>query len=194
MNRHVWAYREMLRIYPRSFRERFGDEMLTLFADLLKDAGRPGERFGVARLWAHAIADLITSATSEQWEEQMNHHPILARAAVVAIPITVVGGLLVAGPIVALVALALSVVAALFVYSRRITPSNRGRGDRWWVACLAGVALVAAAFGSLALPISSDYTWSMATLLGIAGLAVLSSGALAAVVAMVRRPGARAVR
>jgi hypothetical protein len=191
MNRHLWAYREMLRIYPRSFRERFGDEMLILFADLLKDAGRPGERFGVARLWAHAIGDLITSATSEQWEEQMNHHPVLARVAVVAIPTAVIGGLLVAGPMIAVVALALSVVAALVVYSRRSASGNRGGGDRWWVACLAGVAFIAAAFGSLALPISSDYTWSMATLLGIAGLAVLSSGALAAVMAMTRRPGAR---
>src|SRR5262245_13202857 len=40
-------YRALLRLYPASFRHEYGDEMARLFADRLRDADGPIERWGL---------------------------------------------------------------------------------------------------------------------------------------------------
>ncbi|MBI3750770.1 MAG: hypothetical protein HY263_03805 [Chloroflexi bacterium] len=55
-------YRALLRLYPASFRDRFGDEMVQLLGDQLRDARGDG----VGGTWAAAIRDLVVTAASER--------------------------------------------------------------------------------------------------------------------------------
>lgn len=56
--------RQCLRLYPRDFRERFGEEVLQACRDRLRD--RPTEK---ARLWVDIFSDLATSILQERIEE-----------------------------------------------------------------------------------------------------------------------------
>lgn len=57
-------YRALLRLYPRSFREEYGDELIALFRRRLRDAG------GAARiaLWIGAIAETLVNAAGVHWD------------------------------------------------------------------------------------------------------------------------------
>jgi predicted permease len=54
------AYELLLRLYPASFRNEYGAEMVKMFARRHRDAGR----FGRAALWLEAVADVTTSAAA----------------------------------------------------------------------------------------------------------------------------------
>jgi len=57
-------YRVLLRLYPRAFRERFGAEMLALFAQT--SAAAPRTLRGRLDLWRSTLADLVPSAARER--------------------------------------------------------------------------------------------------------------------------------
>ena len=59
------AFRTLLRLYPRDFRERFGDEMIEFYhARRDEQRHRYGAR-GPLRLWLHLIADIALSAPTQ---------------------------------------------------------------------------------------------------------------------------------
>jgi len=60
--RSVRLYGTLLALYPRPFRDRFGDDMRQAFADLLVHhaGGRP------VRVWPRVVLDLVTSASRER--------------------------------------------------------------------------------------------------------------------------------
>jgi hypothetical protein len=60
------AYRALLRLYPADFRRRFGDEMVQLFGDQLRDAEAGRSPEGLVMTWLRALGDLAVSATSER--------------------------------------------------------------------------------------------------------------------------------
>jgi len=59
------AYRLLLRLYPREFRERFGGDMTDFFHDR-RIAARQQGTLGVARVWMSAIADVFRVAALER--------------------------------------------------------------------------------------------------------------------------------
>lgn len=59
-------YRLLLRLYPASFRARFGDEMAQLFADQLRDARAGRSPSGSAGVWLRTVGDLVTTAVAER--------------------------------------------------------------------------------------------------------------------------------
>jgi putative ABC transport system permease protein len=59
------AYRVLLRLYPREFRERFGGDMTDFFHDR-RLAARQHGTLGVARVWLSAVADVIRVAALER--------------------------------------------------------------------------------------------------------------------------------
>ena len=59
------AYRLLLRLYPREFRERFGGDMTDFFHDR-RIAAREQGALGVARVWASAVADVCRVAALER--------------------------------------------------------------------------------------------------------------------------------
>lgn len=62
-------YRFLLRLHPRRFRNRFGDEMLSIFDEANKNADKPE----TARLFTDAVTSFLRQwlARPEIWEEQV---------------------------------------------------------------------------------------------------------------------------
>ena len=58
-------YRLLLRLYPREFRNEFGDEMVICFRDTRR--GVTGVS-AFARLWVETVFDLLSSALRENWQ------------------------------------------------------------------------------------------------------------------------------
>ena len=56
------VYRRLLRLYPRTFRAAYEDEMARLFLDQLRDAGASGRRGALAGHWLRSLADIVMSA------------------------------------------------------------------------------------------------------------------------------------
>ena len=56
------AFRALLRLYPRSFRERFEEEMVEFFHARRDEQRHHRGARGVARLWLHLIADIALNA------------------------------------------------------------------------------------------------------------------------------------
>ena len=61
----VRAFRILLRLYPRAFRDRFEEEMVEFFRARRSEQAHRQRRFGAVRLWAHLIADVALSAPHE---------------------------------------------------------------------------------------------------------------------------------
>jgi putative ABC transport system permease protein len=56
------VFRGLLRLYPRAFRDRFLEEMVEFFRDRRDEQRHRNGARGVARLWAHVVADIMASA------------------------------------------------------------------------------------------------------------------------------------
>jgi len=65
MTRSERVYRELLRVYPHSFRAQYEDEMVRLFLDQLGDAASTGRAAERAALWLRTVADIASSAPGE---------------------------------------------------------------------------------------------------------------------------------
>ncbi len=59
----------MVRLYPARFREQFGDEMVVLFADQLREARTSKSRLAVPLLWARSLADLVLTVPTQHLSE-----------------------------------------------------------------------------------------------------------------------------
>jgi len=62
-------YRVLMWSYPRTFRERHGDEMVRLFMEQVRDAEKNGGRLGLAAHWVRAFADAVKNAVGERLEQ-----------------------------------------------------------------------------------------------------------------------------
>ncbi len=72
MTRSERIYRVLLRAYPRTTRDTYGDDMVQLFADQLRDAPNLAGR---AAVWTRAIADTVLDAPRERITGQ-RHAPV----------------------------------------------------------------------------------------------------------------------
>jgi hypothetical protein len=70
VSRHVRVYRRLVRLFPTRFREEYGDEMVRLFADQLRDARASGTSRAVVGLWARSAMDLLMTAPGQHLREE----------------------------------------------------------------------------------------------------------------------------
>ena len=63
MSTAPWAYRLLLRCYPRSLRAEFAKDMCLTFAQVLRDCRTPGER---RRLWLATIRESVVGGLCER--------------------------------------------------------------------------------------------------------------------------------
>ena len=70
-NRHVRAYRALLRVYPRRFRAEYQEEMCRVFAQQLHYARVTEGWQGVLRVWARSLVDLVTTAPPQHVEKDV---------------------------------------------------------------------------------------------------------------------------
>jgi hypothetical protein len=70
MNLHERIYRRLLRLYPAAFRARYGDAMISLFREQLRDARTSGERRQIASLWARCLVDLVVTVPKQHFDKE----------------------------------------------------------------------------------------------------------------------------
>jgi len=61
-----WAYRALLRAYPRRLRDGYGDEMARCFRDLCREELEGSGSLGLAALWARTLPELFYTALKER--------------------------------------------------------------------------------------------------------------------------------
>jgi hypothetical protein len=183
--RHRSAYRALLVLYPRSFRQEYGEPMAQLFGDRLRDVG--------PRVWLRAVPDLIRTVPSQRIEAVMADLGPGPR--VVALAFVVLGAALVAmrfgGGVIPLIAFA--VVMIVVTQRRMFTSVPLGRRaplrhavvQAWWapVAGLLGLMMVLAGVGT----IFEAHNWGGR----IVGSGLLIAFGVAMMLGLMRRPLAR---
>lgn len=127
----VRAYRASLRLYPRRFRAEYGDDMVALFEDQLRDEH-------TARVVGRAALDLALSAPTRHLEAHM--HRTSTTALVVTFVAVAVAVAAVGGPLGLTGALGLLVLAA--IAWRRSRPVGGAADGGWWKLLLGGLALL----------------------------------------------------
>ena len=141
--RGVRVYRGLLRLYPRPFREEYGDDMALLLADQLRHEG-------TVRVWSRLVLDLALTVPARRMEAHMNRSSssaltiVFALIALAGILVVLLGGtglapLLIGGTVAVLFG-GLAVVAAR--RSRAITAAPVS--SHWWKFLLGGVVAIAA--------------------------------------------------
>lgn len=160
----VRAYRTLLRLYPRSFRDEYGDDMLAVLRAQLRDEAMP-------RVLGRAAVDLAVTIPTRHLETRMQHPSKLAVTVpylvvvAVGVLLAVVGG----GPLVALTSIAIAVGAgalAVTAWHRSTTPSQHTIMSRWWLYLLAGPALVGIVIAGAHLGVDAWFVGMMLVLVG----------------------------
>ena len=76
----VRLYGLLLRLYPKPFREEYGEEMVHLFEDQWRDAaGRSNPGWGKSKLWLQTVADVAASVIAQHIDNlggKMNSTPV----------------------------------------------------------------------------------------------------------------------
>jgi hypothetical protein len=188
----VTLYRQATRLYPRSFREAYGPDLVQLFADQLRDeAGW--------RVVTRSAVDLAITVPTRHLEAHMNRTPTpLVPALFAALAVSsVIVGLVVGHPIVLLICLAVGVSAgALGLVSAHRTrglTQARPTTAHWWKVLAAGggllAALIAVTTATGELP---DGGWLIAMVTGLTAIVLLSTGVVLGIAHLASRPTRRA--
>ena len=170
------VYRCLLRVYPRSFRDEYGPDMVLLFTDQLRHEPAP-------RLWLRVAVDLAVTAPARHLEARMNRPPessipvLFAVVSVAGTLFALVGGaslgMAAVGLVVAVVAGAVAVLA--WRRARPIAPASATAS--WWkflaggAAVVLGLAVVTTITGDLASP-----AWAVAMIILFSALVSLAAG------------------
>ncbi len=143
-DRQINTYRQLAKLYPTSFRDEYGDDLVAVFAEQLDDEG-------TGRVWFSTIHDLIVTVPTQHLEVHMNR-PTPHTVALIATSITVAALILAViagtGPVVGvflLIAVAALVVATLsWKAARTAGELGKATASRWRTFLLIGVALLIA--------------------------------------------------
>lgn len=142
--RAVSVYRALLRLYPRSFRDEYGPDMVLLFAHQLQDES-------AARVWARGGVDLALSLPARHLETRMKRPSDTATPlAFAALSLAGVFLALVGGSSPSMLALGLSVGVASgalsllsWRHTRSITSARPRVTAHWWKFLTGGVGVLA---------------------------------------------------
>lgn len=63
---HERTYQALLRLYPADFRSGFGEEMVQVFGDQLRDARSERGATGIAATWLRTLGDLLVTVAVER--------------------------------------------------------------------------------------------------------------------------------
>ena len=179
MTAHERTYRAAVRLYPRDFREQYGDDLAQLFANLVSD-------LGPRRAWSRTLLDLVITLPIYRLETIMRPTRSIPALFITIVALTAVGlTALYMGIPVALVPLGLGVVLAITQRSnlarslRSTDGSQRRRRLRY--AKISGVVFAGSVVGYLIA--LSDNSISSAALIAYTAVgmgSLVASGALLA--------------
>lgn len=76
----LWLYKRLLRLYPRSYRQEFGEPMTDTFADLCYEAQKLGTLMAFVGLWWQVMGDLAKSSLYEHIHLDMERNGMTKQA------------------------------------------------------------------------------------------------------------------
>jgi hypothetical protein len=187
MGRHADVYRGLVRLYPRAFRDDYGDDLVQSFADLLT-------HHGAARTWRRTAIDLAVTVPRYRLETVMNpRHAettlyIVTAVVVVAAAVSILTALFPGGIALLVVAAVLTVVSASrLARSTRPPDARRRRHLLIAAAVLAATCVISTAVFWIEL--SNDVSWHGGKLVVYnAVFFVTAIGALVCLVVGLRAP------
>lgn len=174
--RGIRVYRGLLRLYPRSFREEYGEDMALVLADQLQHEQS-------VRVWSRLVLDLALTVPARRLEAHMNRSSssavtvVFAVVAMAGLMVVVIGG---TSPLPALIggAFAFGFGALAIVAARRSRAiTNAPIRSHWWKFLVGGAAslvilvIVTTITGEL-----PDGGWAVAMTVLLASLASLVTG------------------
>jgi hypothetical protein len=174
----VQIYRALVGLYPRTFRERYRDDMVVLFCEQLRDESP-------WRVSTRAAVDLSITIPTQYSEEYMHRAPrafvplLYAGIALAGVLLAVVGGSIAATAIVGISTAA--VAATLGVMSwRRLAPvadekSHGSASGKWWKFVGVGAALIGAVIIGSGIGINA---WNLGLLAVFTGVTFVGIGLL----------------
>ena len=143
------VYGVLLRLYPRDFREEYGEDMAQLLRHQLRDSS-------ATRVWARTVLDVALTAPSLRLEAHMSHRasaPIVYGTATVAcLVLAVVAGTSIGVSVVGLAGVLVFGALAFIAWrrARSLEPSGHAAAHWWKYLAVGGaglaVAIVLAAF------------------------------------------------
>lgn len=188
----VATYRRAVRLYPRQFRNEYGDDLVVLFSDQLRDEP-------AWRVIARSVCDLALTLPIRHLEATMNRTmtafvPVLFGTLAIS---SLIIGLVVGHPIVLLVCLALAGLTGCLalVAHRRARPmaAPSTASAQWWKLLVSGgglmVVLIVVTTATGELP---DNGWFVAMLTGLTAIMLMSVGVMLGITHLVARPSRRA--
>ena len=188
----VTLYRKATRLYPRTFRQDYGPDLVQLFADQLRDEA-------TWRVVTRSAVDLAITVPTRHLEARMNRPPTpLVPVLFAALALSsVIVALVVGSPIVLLVCLGVGVSAgALTLISAHRTrglTQPRPTTAHWWKVLATGGGLLAALIATTTatgeLP---EGGWLIAMLIGLTAIVLLSTGVAMGIAHLASRPARRA--
>ena len=188
----LWAYRQLVRLYPRRFRDDYGPDLVQLVADQLHDEP-------TWRVMSRGAIDLVLTLPTRHLEARMNRSPtpfVTTMFATLALSALIVGAV-VGHPFVLLACLVVAVAAGglglLFVHRARPLTRPRPMSARWWQLTAAGTCVLAAliatttATGELAAG-----AWLIAMITGLTAVVLIAAGVVLGITHLASRPARRA--
>lgn len=147
----VRVYGAVTRLYPRRFRDDYGNDMVSLFRDQCRDEP-------TSRVLSRAVVDLAITIPTQHLEAKMRRTPsplvpiIYLAIAVAGVLLAVVGG---SNVTIAIIGLAVAFGAGTvgIIAWRRATPVRESTlTGQWWKfvlagPCLVGIVIIAAGQG-----------------------------------------------
>ena len=172
----VRVYRQLVRFYPKKFREEYGPDLVGLVADQLRDEA-------AWRVLGRSAVDLALTVPTRHLEAHMDRSPTpLVPALFGALAVSaVIVGLTVGHPVVLLACVAVGVIAGWLglLSAHRARPLTQAHSTTalWWKLLAAGsglmVALIATTTATGELP---DGGWLVAMVTGLTALMLLGAG------------------
>src|SRR5690606_9434500 len=87
-------YTLLLKLYPKPFRQQFGEEMRLVFSESLQDAYAQDSGKGMVRLWGRTAVDLCRSLVVEHVQNQKGQTAMKWSLATRPLPAALIGVLL----------------------------------------------------------------------------------------------------
>ena len=177
----VRCYRAAQHLYPRRFRAQFGDDMVMLLRDQLRDEP-------TWRVSGRTLIDLAVSVPVSRVEAHMSRArtPVLVLVATLlaaAATFAFVEGLL--GIAVAIIGVAL---AALIWRRERPAHERSTMTARWWIFLLGGAGLLAIVIGAAsAAGELSEPAWAFAMIGVLASVALVGAGVVLGIIRLTDR-------
>lgn len=161
------VYRVLLRLYPRRFRLEYGDDMVQLLEDQLRDEG-------AGRVVARAGLDLLLTVPTRHLEAHVKRSSVTTA---VVVALGALGTVLaVVGGVIGVVAGVTSIVIAALTW-RRSQPVVATTDTRWWKLLGGGaVLLVAEIIVTTITGELPDGGWYVAMVVGLTSIVLMAVG------------------